>query len=143
VNDDVELQPTGDQVLQEEPPPMEAVPVRLVDVEGPVRTQALPRKTGTTQTRTLTAGAVARRVLTADPYRGSATLIGDQPFYVAFSEHGKDDDLTSAWWPASVPLVITAVVDVWVRAASDQYGVELGIVVERWATGSEHADGTP
>lgn len=136
-----ERQPTEHEVLQEEPiPALETVPVQVVSIDAPVRTQALPRKTCTTQTRTLTAGAVARRLLTADPYRGQATLIADHAVYVSAHETGADDDGTSAWWPANVPLVITAVTELWARAASDQDASVVGILVERWATGDTHAD---
>lgn len=136
-----ERHPTEAEVLQEEPVPgLETVPVRVVAVDAPVRTQALPRKTATTQTRTLTAGAVARRLLTADPYRAQATLIADHAVYVSAHETGADDAGTSAWWPANVPLVITAVTEVWARAVSDQDASVLGILVERWATGDTHAD---
>ena len=41
---EVELQPTEDQVLQEEPHVLVDVPVRVRGVDGPVRVQELPRK---------------------------------------------------------------------------------------------------
>jgi hypothetical protein len=134
-----EMQPTEAEVLQEEPTPeLATVPVRVVAVDAPVRIQSLPTKTLSTQTRILVDAGVRLRVLTADPYRAQAVLIADAPFYFASLLTGVDDNLSSSWWPANVPLPITAVSAVWIRSTLDD--LTISITTERWATGSTHAD---
>jgi hypothetical protein len=140
IADGVELQPSEDEVLQEEPPSFSTIPVRVVAVDAPVRVQALPRKTGSTSTRVI--GSTPVRVATADPYRAQLTIMSmDQNIYVAFTRHGSEEVLTSSIWPKLVPMVITAVTDVWVvSAAAQRDDTSVSITMERWATGSEHAD---
>lgn len=134
-----EMQPTEAEVLQEEPvPPLSTVPVRVVAVDAPVRVQNLPTKALTTQTRFVADASARLRVLVADPYRAQAVLIADKPFYVSAILGGVDDDLSSSWWPANVPLILTAVTAVWIRSIAAD--LTLSVTCERWATGSTHAD---
>lgn len=140
MTDAVQMQPTEHEVLQEEPPSFTTIPVRVVAVDAPVRVQELPRKTGSTSTRTI--GSTAVKVATADPYRAQLTLMSmTQDIYVAFTRHGSEEVLTSSIWPKLVPMVITAVTDVWVvSGAAGRDDTLVSITMERWATGSEHGD---
>lgn len=129
-----ELQPDVDEVLQAEEP-YGHEPVVKVCVEGPVRTQGLPRKAAST--RTITAPVLpspAYRLLRPNPRRASAVLVGDAAFLVAFNFASAADASTMAKWPANVPLPVSADVDVYVAAASGTPSVSA--VVEYWATGA-------
>ncbi len=130
-----ELQPDTGEVLQEEPQQYTAIPVCVEDVQGPVRVQALPRKTGSTRTRTVgTTRAVP--VLEADPRRAQAVLMSmDQEMLVGFSEASAQDPSTMSLWPAGVPFVITAVVDVYVLCAVESETTQVSITTELWAAG--------
>jgi hypothetical protein len=138
MTDDVELEPTESQVLQEEPDTdLVDVPVIVTGVVGPVRVQELPRRTASARTWTVSTTPV--QVLTADPYRAVAVLVADTDVFVGHVQHGAGDDITSAWWPQGVPLVVTATVDVHVRCARSDQTARVSVRTERWATGSEHA----
>jgi hypothetical protein len=132
-----ELQPDVPEVLQSEEP-AGAEPVVKVTVEGPVRTQALPRKAGSTKTAAVT--TTPFRILTPNPRRSSVVLIADAVIYVALSRAAAQVDPAStavpptmAQWPANVPLTVTADVDVLVAAKTGTANVS--VVVEYWATG--------
>jgi len=130
VSDD--LQPDVEEVLQIEPYG-DTTPV-CVTVDGPVRTQSLPRKAGST--RTITAPllpAAAFRLLRPNPRRASAYIVGDAAFLVAFNYASAADASTMARWPANVPLTISADVDVYIAASAGTPAVSA--IVEYWATG--------
>lgn len=132
-----ELQPDVDEVLQvEEPAGLE--PSVKVEQQGPVRTQALPRKAASTKTAAVT--TTPFRILTPNHRRASAILIADAVIYVALSRASAQIDAvapavppTMAQWPANVPLPITANVDVLVAAKTGTANVS--VIVEYWATG--------
>lgn len=128
--EDASLQPELGVVLQAEPEDRPEIEVCVRDVHGPVRTQALPRKGGTCFNKTVAAAAIQPLlILRADHYRGQATLISGVAIRVSFN----DPSETFAVWPANVPLVITAAVDIYVRG--DAGAATVSVIVEKWATG--------
>lgn len=130
MNDDASLQPELGVVLQEEPEDRPEIEVCVRDVHGPVRTQALPRKAATAFTKTIAASPVRPAlILRADHYRGQATLISGVAIRVSFN----DPSETFAVWPANVPLVITASVDIYVQG--DAGAATVSVIAEKWATG--------
>lgn len=127
-----ELQPDVDEVLQvEEPAGVE--PVVRVEQQGPVRTQELPRKAGSTKTVTANPLPSPFRLLRPNPRRFSAYVVSDSAFLVAFNNASAQEASTMARWPANVPLPVTADVDVWVAAETGT--ADVSAVVEYWATG--------
>lgn len=130
MNDDASLQPELADVLQQEPEDNPKIEVCVRDVHGPVRTQALPRKAATAFTKTIPASTgVPTMVLSADHYRGQATLIAPAAFRVTFNDPGEP----FAVWPPNVPLVVTASVNIYVR--SDASAGTVSVIAEKWATG--------
>jgi len=127
-----ELQPDLEDVLQVEEPEGRETAVK-VDVTGPVRTQALPRKGGATLTKTIGTLPNPLQVLRADRRRAQSVLIGAAAFLVAYGDANAQDASTMALWPANVPLVVSAGVDVWVAASTGTTTVS--VVTELWATG--------
>jgi hypothetical protein len=137
-----ELQPTDAEVLQDETPEhMTAVPVIVESVSTPVRVQILPANSG--------GGVLSRvidttpvRVLTADPYRSTATLMltytGEVVplLHVAYSRSLVEHAPATITWPPNVPLVLTNRTDVWVYATST---ATLSVHTELWATGDRAA----
>lgn len=133
-----ELQPDVDDVLQvEEPAGVE--PTVKVEQQGPVRTQALPSKAGSTKTVPVTVQPF--RLLRPNPRRRSVILISDAAFYFAFNMASAQIDSTvttppptMAMWPANVPLPLTSAgTDVVVAATTGT--AHVSAVVEYWATG--------
>lgn len=131
-NDD--LQPDTSEVLQSEDDDAGSYTVKVCveDVKGPVRTQELPRKGGSTRTIALTTTVIP--VLRADHFRGAALLVGfTNDLLVGFGKGSGGDPSTMARWPALVPLPITAAIDVYVGAFTG--AATLSVITERWATG--------
>lgn len=128
-----DLQPDVGEVLQEEPEYVMSVQ-GCVSVNGPVRTQALPRKGGSTRTRVVT-DTKAVQVLKADPRRASAVLMADESIYVGYGEASKDDTTAMSLWPGNVPFVCTATVDVFVRSAAADGSTFVSVTTELWAQG--------
>ena len=126
-----DLQPDPSEVMQEEGETLSSVPVVVEEVKAPVRVQVLPRKGGSTRTRTVS--AVPVQLLTADHWRANTILMGDVAFRVAFSQAAAQDSSTMALWPGLVPLSVDATVEVWAVAAGDD--VQLSIITTRWAEG--------
>jgi|SRR5581483_899879 len=124
----VDLQPDELDALQAEPGPEPAV---RVIVDGPVRTQVLPRKQAATRTRTIT--TTVQQILAADHRRAAATLIAPSGFLFAFTPAAAQDPSTMAAWPANVPFTLTADAALFVAAASGT--VAISIITEFWATG--------
>jgi hypothetical protein len=134
---EVQLQPDTADVLQEEGPAVEAVPVCITDSKAPVRVQVLPRKGGATMTRDLTTTPL--RVLSADHRRASATVIAtgaDDLFLVAFTETAAQAESTMTLWPGRVPFETDATTEVWLAVPADPgTGVTVGISTQLWAEG--------
>ena len=128
----VELQPDVPEVLQAEEPAGRE-PVIKVSQQGPVRTQALPRKGGATFTKNVAAMPAALNVLRPDHRRASAILIAAAAILVAYGDANAQDASTMALWPANVPLPVSGTVDVWVAAAAGTTTVS--VLTELWATG--------
>lgn len=132
----VELQPDIHEVMQQEEGPGPRVPVCIDQQSVPLRTQALPRKAGATQTRILT--TTAQRYLRADHRRARATVISTDAtsagtFLVAFNEASAQDPSTMAVWPGATQLTVDADTEVWLAAAAST--VTVGILTELWAEG--------
>lgn len=129
-----DLQPDVGEVLQQEP----YGDTHKVDVVvcGPVRTQPLPRKGGTTFTKTvgvLGGSPGALNVLRADHRRAVAYLTAPAPFLVAYNDANAQSVDTMALIPANVLLPVSATVDVWIAAPSAT--VAVSVLVEDWAAG--------
>lgn len=130
MTDDASLQPELGDVLQQEPEDSARIEVCVRDVHGPVRTQALPRKAGTTFSKTIGASVVMPPlVLAADHRRAQAVLVST----VALRVYYNDPSGTYAVWPANVPLTVTATVDVYVKG--DSGAATVSVITEKWATG--------
>lgn len=124
-----DLQPDElDSLQAEDTGPQPAV---LVKHEGPVRTQALPRKNAGTRTRNLT--TTPQLLLSADHRRASATIISPAAILFAFTATAAGDSSTMAAWPANVPYTLTA--DAALYAAAATGTTTITIVTEFWATG--------
>jgi len=130
VTEHMNLQPDVEEVLQAEPEPLMTIPVCVNEVRSPVRTQALPRKGGSTQTKSVSTTPI--RVLTADPFRAEATFIahGDD-MQIAFTQTAAQADSSMAFWPQNVPFHCTANVEIWVSANASN--ATISIITERWA----------
>ncbi len=130
MTDDASLQPELGVVLQEEPEDRPQIEVCVRDVHGPVRTQSLPLKAATAFTKTIPAStAQPTMVLSADHYRGQALIVCSVAIRVTLN----DPSEPWAWWPANVPLPITASVNVYVR--SNDAASTVSVIAEKWATG--------
>lgn len=130
---EVDLQPETDEVLQmEAEPSLTAIPVCVEEVRSPVRTQELPRKLGTTQTKTVT--TTPQRYLNANHFRAVATLVSfDQDMLVAFNSASAQDPSTMSRWPKGVPMTVKTISEVWLAAYTST--TSISITTERWATG--------
>jgi hypothetical protein len=129
----IELQPDTGDVLQEEPFTM---PVQgMVSVSGPVRVQELPRKGGSTRTRSVS-DTRYQQVLENDARRGQVTLMSmDYEMQVGFTETSMQDAMSMTVWPKGVPLVLTACTEVWVICAEATKTTRVSVTTELWAQG--------
>lgn len=126
------MQPDTAEVLELEPPGSE--PPVCVYVDGPVRTQDVPRKAG--WTRQYAVGAVTPvRVAPADHRRACLTLMSvGTNMLVAIGQPATNDPAGHmALWPANVPLPIRATVEVWVLAVVGP--TQVSVIAEQWAAG--------
>lgn len=125
-----ELQPDELDALQAETDGPE--PSVKVNVDGPVRTQGLPRKQAASRTRTVTTTAV--KYLAADHRRASAKVVSfDQDMLIAFNVASAGDPSTMSRWPKLVPYELTADADLWL--ASITATTTISFTTEFWATG--------
>lgn len=132
----VELQPDPDEVLQAEPAGTE--PAVKVVQQGPVRTQALPRKGGATFTKNVPTFPATLQILRADHRRAEASLFASAAVLVAYGDANAQDTSTMATLPAGVRLPVSGTVDVWVSAATGTPTVS--VFTENWATGEKGDD---
>lgn len=124
-----ELQPDELDVLQAETDDMPSV---RVSVDGPVRTQDLPRKAGATFTKTI--GTTPIRLLTQDHRRAQVRLMSiGQSMLVAFSSAMAQDASRMALWPANVAFTMNNDSEVWVASATAT--TSISVITEMWATG--------
>jgi hypothetical protein len=132
-NEPVDLQPSDLEAMQAESTPEPPIHVQVAGIDGPVRTQALPRKSGGTRTRAAV-GTTPVRILSADHRRASAKVVSiGQAMLFALTAAAKEDPSTMALWPASVPYELTADTELWVASATGTTSIT--VVTEFWATG--------
>ena len=126
-----DMQPDTDEILALESSPEPAV---LVHLDTPVRTQDMPRKAGFTRQYTITAGPF-QRIAPADHRRACLTLMSvGTSILVAYGQAATGDpNGHTALWPANVPMVIRASVEVWVQAVVGP--TQVSVIAEHWATG--------
>lgn len=130
----VDLQPDELEALQAEPAGEPPVKVEVIRIEGPVRTQELPRKQAGSISKTVPASLPAVRLLRADHRRAIARIVATgNPILVAFNQASAADATTMASWPINVPLNITADSEVWVAGSGGPAVVS--VITEFWATG--------
>lgn len=126
-----DLQPDELEALQAEPPTGPEPAVRVI-IDGPIRTQDLPRKSAASRTRTLT--TTVQKILSADHRRASARIISiGQPILIAFNSASASDPSTCGVWPANLAFVLTADSELWVGSQTGT--TSLSIFTEFWATG--------
>lgn len=127
-----ELQPSVQEVLQAEVEvPLTTVPVRVLKIDNPVRTQKLPTKSAPTITKAVTVTPV--RILPSDPFRSQLILMSDQDFYIAFNNASKETPGTMGRWPANREFTCDVDSEVWVAAVTTTANVSAFSL--RWATG--------
>lgn len=130
---EVDLQPTTDEVLQVEDGAWPKEPAVEVTVHGPVRTQELPHKAGATFTRP-NITTTPYRILTADHRRARAVLLSiGQNLLIAFNSASAQDPSRMALWPANTQFLVTAATEVWVASATGTTSVS--VATEMWAAG--------
>lgn len=125
-----DFQPDVDDVLQVEPTTEPAVKVKM---EGPVRTQELPRKAGATFTRGVSTSVPNVPMLRADHWRAKATVIASAAVFIGFSQASCQDPNRMLAWPANLPFYTSAVTEIWVYAQAGTANVS--VATEMWATG--------
>lgn len=128
-----DLQPDTHEVLQEEPEYVMSVQ-GAVTVQGPVRTQALPRKSGSTRTLELT--TTSRRLLTADHRRAwmrLRALDAADAVAFAFNEASSTELSTMSELPGGQVEDFDATTELWVRAVADT--ARVSITTANWADG--------
>jgi len=134
-----DLQPDLDEVLQAERHGISHDYPVPVAVEGVVRTQDLPQKSGTTKTVSLAAagvGVTPVRVLKANHRRARVVLLaigGAMRF--SFDPASKEDPSRMALWPANVPFTHLGDDDVFV--AADTVAITVTVVAGHWAVGED------
>jgi hypothetical protein len=128
----VDLQPDELEALQAEPGIEPPVKVEVTEIRGPVRTQALPRKSAASRNRTV--ATTMTKLLAADHRRASAQIVSiGQTMLIAFNSASASDPSTCAEWPANVPYTLTADAEFWVAASTGT--TKINIITEYWATG--------
>ena len=115
--------PDLDELQQRDPIEVPMVPVPVVTT-GPVRTQALPSRSGPAFEFPLS--ATLQDVLGADLKRAVTILIGSGDWSYARTRSG-----TPVRWPSGVPLVLTHADAVAAKASGD--GVILSVITEIYA----------
>lgn len=128
-----ELQPDTAEVLQEEPEYVMSVQ-GCVTIKGPVRTQELPRKSGST--RTMTLDETPRRVLTADHRRAwmqLRALDADAAVVYAFNEASAGELQTMSELPGGQVDRLDCTTELWVAAADTT--ARVSITTSNWADG--------
>lgn len=121
-----DMQPDLGDVLQEEAPELGVVPVKICE---PVEARELPSKR--LGPRTVPLGStVASKLLSRDPRRKSATIIA-RTQDILIGANQSQAQLSGAWVPGVVPLVITAEAELW--AIGDGASTDVTVIEEYWA----------
>lgn len=129
-----DLQPDVGEVLQEEPEYVMSVQGKVA-VQGPVRTQELPRKAGATKTRTVTDTAYVQ-MLDSDPRRGFVMVMSmDAAFYFGFTEASMQATSAMSVWPKNVPLPLPLSAELWVQSAETGVSTRISVTTGLWAAG--------
>ncbi len=115
--------PDLDELQQRDPVDVPMVPVPVVTI-GPVRTQALPSRSGPAFEFPLT--GTLQDVLGPDLRRAVAILIADGDW-----SYARGRSASPVRWPSGVPLVLTHADAVAAKASGD--GVILSVVTEIYA----------
>ncbi|MFE0812667.1 hypothetical protein ACFW34_35120 [Streptomyces sp. NPDC058848] len=129
-----DLQPDVGDVLQEEAPDTTTVPVCVVETKSPIRTQALPRKGGST--RTVTVGTTPIPLLRADHRRAWCRVRAldlDAAVAYAFTEASAQDLSTMAELPGLESDDLDMTADLWVRAVTGS--ARVSVTTSTWAEG--------
>lgn len=129
-----DIQPDEREVIQAEGEAGASVPVCVTEVKAPVRVQVLPRKGGSTFTKTLS--TTPQRILTADHRRARAVVVagdGVTPFLVAFSSAAAQDASRMTLWPGLLPFEHDATTEVWAMVSTGTLAV--GVATWLWAEG--------
>lgn len=107
--------------------PIPSVPV---NIDGPVQIHQVPSVVAGCRSYTAI-GTTAKRIANSDPRRRSITLMSiDENFYVGANQQESESGY-GALWPKLVPLVLTHMDPVYVRAT--QNTTTVSVVVENWA----------
>lgn len=126
------MEPDYEDVVQVEPEEGVIEAPVLVAVDGPVRSVALPRKAGTTFTRSI--GLSTVQLLRADPRRAVAVITSfDDDLYIAFNVASAQDPSRMALWPKGTPFRCEAATEVYVQANTAD--TDVSVVTELWAQG--------
>lgn len=129
-----DLQPDLEEVLQEEAAPVYEGAPTAVYVCGPVRVQTLPQKSG--QTKTVTVGTTAVRVLQGDHRRARAQLLAiGGNMMVAFNLASSGDTGRMCLWPANVAFTHLGDDEIWVAAVTGT--ITVSVATGRWAVGED------
>lgn len=103
----------------------------VVRHDGPIRTQLLTTRLGSSRTLTLDSALGSMRVLLGDPRRSRAVLLSiDQDMYVGASQTEADQGY-GAYWPKLTQLVLNHQDEVWVRPVTGTSKVS--IINEQWS----------
>lgn len=129
-----DLQPELEEVLQEEAAPVHEYAPTPVTVQGPVRVQTLPQKSG--QTKTVTVGTTPVRILQGDHRRARANIlaIGGNMLF-AFNMASAQDPSRMCLWPANVAYTHLGDDEIWVAAVTGT--ITVSIATGRWAVGED------
>jgi hypothetical protein len=128
-----DLQPDTKEILQEEPDYV--MPVNgCVTVKGPVRTQELPRKSGST--RTITVTTTPKRLLVADHRRAWVllrALDADDAVAYSFNQASAQDLSTMSELPGGETDRLDVTAELHVRAVADT--ARVSVTTGNWADG--------
>lgn len=120
------MEPSLNEVQQVEEGQAYILPVKICE---PTETRELPSKRVATRTVPIL-GTAASKVLSADPRRKVATIIGRTSDIMLGSTQAQAQ-LNGAWIPGVVPFVISSVGEVW--AMGDGGSTDVSVIEEYWA----------
>lgn len=122
--------PDFDDLVDAEPPAaaMQAIPVH---VDGSVMTEERATTFAGMSTLAQVPNGTAVKLLTADPRRRLATVIGLTQA-LRFGRTQAQATLAGAVWPATTALVIHSRDEVWVSCATAAMATDVSVIVERW-----------
>lgn len=125
-----DTQPDTDEVLQHEPEELNIVPVPVA-VEGPVNVRTLPSPIWATARAAPTDSTGSLQLLGANPQRRRAVIIASVAGCYIAPTRGQVDSRSGAFIPASVPIVIEHVGEVWVNNVATE-SPSVSAIIEHW-----------